>query len=334
MKEQDKFWELSTGKIFKELNPEEEKILNQLLKEKENQKTFAEIEKIHRGLKKSLPLQSASQSRSWEKVSGHFKLRKVHLLKSALKYAAILIVAFLAGVLIKTNLTSQPTPLVYAELKVPLGQMSEITLYDGTHVWLNSGTTLKYPNSFGTESREVFLNGEAFFNVKPSDIPFKVKLKKSEIEVLGTSFNVVSYAEERSSQITLIEGAVRINSVTGKEITRIKPKEQITIPDELENIKIKKVNTDFYTSWTEGKIEFDEERLFDIAFRLERWYNVEINFTSAEAEDLRFSGTVLKNKPFDQIIKAIGILLPVKIKYQNKLGEKDIITISINDKPM
>ena len=334
MKEQDKFWELSTGKIFNELNPEEEKDLTQFLGEDENQEIFAKIEKIHHGLKKSRPLQNVSPELSWGKISGHIHARKIQIFKSVLKYAAIMIFAFAAGTLIKTNPTSQPEFPVYAELKVPLGQMTEITLYDGTHVWLNSGTTLKYPDNFGKKNRNVILDGEAFFKVKHKEIPFKIKLKNSEVEVLGTSFNVISYTEENSSQVTLIEGSVQINSLSGKQMAKIQPSEQITIPDDLKKLNIKKVDTGFYSSWTEGKIEFEEERLADIAFRLERWYNVEINFTSKEAEDLRFSGTVLKNKPFDQIIKAIGLLLPIDIKYRNNLDNKDIIIISKKDMPM
>ncbi len=333
-KGQDKIWELSAGKIFNELDPEEEKDFVQLMGESENRKIFTKTKQIHNGLKSTRTLQDVSPALSWGKISKHINTSKIQFFKSVLKYAAIIIFAFAAGTLIKDNMELKQEPLVYAELKVPLGQMSEITLYDGTQVWLNSGSTLKYPNNFGKGNRDVYLNGEAFFKVRHNDIPFKVKLKKSEVEVLGTSFNIVSYEGESSSQVTLIEGSVQINCLSGKEMAKISPAEQITIPDDLKKINTKKVDTGFYSSWTEGRIEFEEERLTDIASRLERWYNVEINFTSSEAEGLRFSGTILKNKPFDQIIKAIGLLLPVEITYMNKLGEKDTVTISKINKPM
>ncbi|MCE4563437.1 FecR domain-containing protein [Maribellus sp. CM-23] len=333
METRDKFWELSTGKIFHELSPDEEQELMRLLEEGENGEVFESVEQIHEKLKKSHPLQNLSLPLSWKRISTSMKVRRVQLYRSVMKYAAILLVAFLAGILVKSQFPSTGIS-GYTELKVPLGQMSEVTLSDGTHIWLNSGTTLKYPNSFGDDSRDISLDGEAFFKVEHSKVPFVVKLKKSEVEVLGTSFNVVSYAEENSSQVTLVEGSVQINTLEGKAITRIKPSEQINIPDNLEGISIRTVNTDFYSSWIDGKIEFDEERLADIAFRLERWYNVKISFTSKDAENLRFSGTILKNKPFDQIIKAISLLLPVEIKYKNNLGIKDEVIISKIEKPM
>lgn len=333
MEKQDKFWELSAGKIFDELTPEEEQELSQLLGEGENGAVFKQVEDVHEGLKKSRALQNFSLKLSWARISDSMKVRRMQLYRSVFKYAAVLLVAFLAGILVKSQFPSTGIQ-AYTELKVPLGQMSEVTLCDGTHIWLNSGTTLKYPNSFGDDSRDISLDGEAFFKVEHSKVPFVVKLKKSEVEVLGTSFNVVSYAEENSSQVTLVEGSVQINTLEGKAITKIKPSEQINIPDNLEELTIKTVNTGFYSSWIDGKIEFDEERLADIAFRLERWYNVKISFTSKDAEDLRFSGTILKNKPFDQIIKAISLLLPVEIKYKNNLGIKDEVIISKIEKPM
>ncbi len=84
----------------------------------------------------------------------------------------------------------------------------------------------------------------------------------------------------------------------------------------------------FYQSWIAGQIRFDEERLADVARRMERWYNVEIKFADETTRNLRFTGTVLKNKPVDQSIQAISLLLPIRVKYENNLATKDVITIS------
>jgi transmembrane sensor len=91
---------------------------------------------------------------------------------------------------------------------------------------------------------------------------------------------------------------------------------------------VREVSTLFYESWINGQIKFDEERLADVARRLERWYNIEIRFKCKEASDIRFTGTVLKNKPIDQSMKAISLLLPIKVKYESNLASKDVITIS------
>lgn len=228
---------------------------------------------------------------------------------------------------------SKKSPLIIhgiPEIYVPLGQMSEMTLYDGTHVWLNSGTKLIYPNNFGKETREVKLEGEAFFKVNPGEIPFKVQIKNNTIEVLGTSFSAIAYPEDNYSQVTLIEGAIIIKDKADNKLAEMEPRQQINIPEDSNSeASLKLVDTRFYESWIEGMIQFDDEQLSEVARRLERWYNVQIIFTSKAASNLRFSGTVLKSKPIDQSMKAMSLLLPIKVEYQNNLANKDVITISI-----
>ena len=330
----NKFWELATGKIHEENNLAENRQLEELMKRTWNKNSFKQLQNIHDRLYKIKPLKEFSRGRSWGMINGYLREKRIHMVLSIGKYAAILLVAFLVGNLLRPLWDLSFEPESMAEISVPLGQMSELTLYDGTHVWLNSGTTLKYESNFGKKDRNVVLDGEAFFKVKHGKSPFRVKLKNSEIEVLGTSFNAVSYASEKNSYVTLVEGSVRINTLSGKKITTITPSEQAVIPENLQNIKVNQVDADFYYGWTEGKIIFDEERLADVALRLERWYNVEIRLEGKGTGDLRFSGTILKNKPFDQIVRTFQLLLPVKVNYQHSLQDKDVITISKQDMPM
>lgn len=326
---QDKIWELAASKVHQEAGKDETNEMEQLRQQPGNKKIIDNTRKIHADLQYTVPLYKTSETRSWGTISGYFRKKKIRFFLSVSKYAAIIILALLTGILMNhywSPLSNET--LTYSEVKVPLGQMAEITLNDGTHVWLNSGTTLRYAENFGNEAREVKLNGEAFFKVKKDEIPFKVKLNRSEIEVLGTSFAALSYKEDNFSQVTLVEGSVKVNNIGGEEITRLAPEEQIYIPGNPEDYSVKKVNTRFYESWTEGKIEFDDEKLSDVARRLERWYNVEIHFEQVEIGDLRFSGTILKNKPFNQIVKAFCLLLPVEVEYQNNIKNKDVIIIS------
>lgn len=334
-KEQNNFWELTVEKLFGEIDKEDEKKLKKFLEKTENQKELDRLTEIHNKLPQTRQLRDVSRSRSWSMINDYFRKKKIRLILEVSKYAAVIILAFFIGTIVSIDSDKRGETAKVTEINVPLGQMSEIKLYDGTEVWLNSGTTLKYPKNFGDNNRDVILNGEAFFNVKHSDIPFKVQLKNSEVEVLGTSFNVVSFAEEQYSQVTLVKGSVKLNNtLSGKEITRMKPSQQIILSDDLKQIDLKTVNTEFYKSWTEGKIIFQDERLIDITKRLERWYNVDIRLSNPEIGDLRFSGTILKNKPFNQIAKAFEILLPVKVDYQNNIGRKDIVTISKKQMPM
>jgi ferric-dicitrate binding protein FerR (iron transport regulator) len=332
--DQNKFWELAAGKIHGENEPSEAVELDDLLKKQENSSSFKQLQNIHDKLHKAKPLTGVSRERSWGKINGYFRAKRARIFVSVTKYAAILLVAFLLGNIFRSVWTLGPETGQMAEITVPLGQMSEVTLYDGTHVWLNSGTTLQYTDKFGKKNRNISLDGEAFFKVTHSKIPFRVKLKNSEIEVLGTSFNAISYKNENISYVTLVEGSVNINSLSGEKITTIKPSQQITIPENLKDTKVNSVNASFYYSWTEGKIVFEEERLEDVAARLERWYNVEIRLEGQGTADLRFSGTVLKNKPLNQIVKAFDLLLPVSVNYQNNLQSKDVLIISKQDLPM
>ena len=328
IKNEDKFWELSVGKIHNELTPNEKNYFDQILQDDDNKKLHQDIVKTNERIQKISFLQQVSIENSQHNISRFFNKKKISLFVNLSKYAAIMILAFAIGSLLNVEDHFKKENPQFAEINVPLGQMSEMTLYDGTKVWLNSGTTLKYENNFGQDSRNISLQGEAFFKVKPREIPFKIKLKNSEVEVLGTSFNVVSYTDDTFSCVTLVKGKVKINSTLGKEITQLKPSEQINIPDNLQDIKVKHVDTKFYSSWIEGKIVFEEQRLADIVEKLERWYNVDISFSDKEIGDYRFSGTILKSKPFNQITRAFELLLPVKIKYTQNLDKKDSILIS------
>ena len=323
-------WELTAAKVHKEADSSELDTLKELLKQQESQKIYNTVNRIHHKISKTKPLLESSAIESWEKINKYLIKKKLRFYLNISKYAAIIIIALGIGSLLDINRTSQPDiQTAITNVHVPLGQMSELTLSDGTHVWLNSGTTLRYSSSFGKESRKVELIGEAFFKVKKNETPFHVQIKQNDVEVLGTSFAAVAYPDEDFSQITLVEGTVQINDDSGKKIKQLKPRQQVNLPDDPnKTITTAEVNTTFYESWIYGEIKFDDECLADVARRMERWYNVEIRFTSDEVRNIRFTGTILKNKPIDQSMKAMSTLLDIKIKFENNLNTKDVITIS------
>jgi ferric-dicitrate binding protein FerR (iron transport regulator) len=220
------------------------------------------------------------------------------------------------------------SPLHFSEIRVPFGQMSQLVLSDGTQVWLNSGTTLRYPDKFGEKSRSVTITGEAFFNVaKMADKPFTINSTDLSIQVLGTSFNFSAYQEDSYSSVTLVEGKVAIQDKKGITIAQLLPGQMATKEKSSDIVNIKEVKTASYSAWTEGKIFFDDERLDHIAYKLKRWFNVEIAFDDPQLKSKRFTGTILKNKPVDQIMQALELLSPIHFKHQvNSIG-KDKITI-------
>jgi ferric-dicitrate binding protein FerR (iron transport regulator) len=327
---QDKIWELSASKVHNEAGDNDNTELEELLKHPENRKIYNDVNNFHQELPETELLAQSSASRSWQRITRYFNNKKVKLYLNITKYAAIIILAIGIGTLLQVNWKPVPEiPPVYTEVFVPLGQMSELTLSDGTHVWLNSGTTLRYANNFGEDARELELTGEAFFKVTKNEIPFKVQIKNNEVEVLGTTFAAEAYKDEDFSRVTLVEGSVQLNDFKGRTLKQISPNQQVTLPDDSrKTIKTAEVNTTFYESWINGEIKFDDEKLADVARRMERWYNVEIRFASEEAANVKFTGTVLKNKPIDQSMKAICVLLRLEAEFISNLDTKDVITIS------
>ena len=188
-------------------------------------------------------------------------------------------------------------------VKSPLGQMTELKLPDGTFVLLNSGSKIEYNTDFSQGQREIFLEGEAFFDVeKDTEHPFMVKSKVLDVRVYGTSFNVQAYPGEEIFSTTLVEGSISVMDKAGKEIAQLKPGDNASFAKDENRLIVQKVNTGIYTSWREGQVTFRNEKLKDIAKLIERWYNVEIIIRSEELGNERYFGTILKNKPIDQIL--------------------------------
>ncbi|MFV5696869.1 FecR family protein [Flavobacterium sp. ZT3R17] len=172
--------------------------------------------------------------------------------------------------------------LVYNTIKIPYGKRFELELSDGTIVHLNSGTTLKYPVRFiAGENRQVFLDGEAFFDVtKDKKHPFIVNADNLNIRVLGTHFNVSSYPEDNLTDVVLVEGSVGLYTANEKfdanKNTILKPGYKGSFNRKDNHIETKPVITDVYTSWMEGRLTFKNMSFNDITKKLERHYNVTI----------------------------------------------------------
>jgi transmembrane sensor len=323
----DSHWAKIAGKLHGELSNEEEAEFNQLISDSSNLHEFEKAQKIAQNLAKSGKIPVNGKVKSWEKVENDISTYKLHWIKEAIKYAAIIAVAFIAGNLLRPKVTTDQE-IRYSEIKVPFGQMSQVTLSDGTKIWLNSGTTLRYPEQFGEKSRSVSVDGEAFFQVaKMKDNPFTVNSAEMKVEVLGTSFNLSAYKEDAATSVTLVEGKVAIRNSEGKTIANLSPGQMSIKNKDSNTLDIKKVETAFFSAWTDGKIYFDDERLDQIAVKLERWFNVEISFDNEKLKAQRFTGTILKNKPVDQIMQALELLSSIRFNHKVNANGKDKISI-------
>lgn len=324
--EKSRLWDLLAARHRGELPTEEEAELQQLSRKFPEE--LSSLGRITTGLDHIKTASKVNQAQSWELVQKQIRRNQIRRLTfTSFKYAAIIIVSLLVGYLIQTNTIKQPNNQ-YAEVEVMYGQMGHLFLFDGTEVWLNSGSRLKYPSQFNQDERDVILEGEGFFKVaKNKHLPFKVKTRKMEVEVLGTSFDVCAYEDEDIITVVLEEGKVRLNQPNGKEIATMKPGELAELDKTGNELAIMKVNTSYYTNWKEGTLEFRGESLGEIAKRLERWYNVQITIEDPSLVDCKITGTVLRNKPVEQIMQAFEFLAPIRTQYISKPNQKDIINI-------
>jgi len=229
-----------------------------------------------------------------------------------------------AAALDKQAMAADPSKLIL-ELATPLGGIYQITLPDGTKVWLNAGSSLKYPMSFAKNERRVRLEGEAFFEVtKDSARPFKVLSKGQEIEVLGTAFNVNAYPDNTAIKTTLVKGKVKLsNDKRYSEAIYLLPGQQSTNTNN-GKIQLANVDTAPFTAWKEGLFYFDETPLSDALQQIGRWYNVEVKY-KGEVPQTHFYGRIKRSKPLRDVL---DVLEEGGLRFElSKSDEKNILYV-------
>ena len=213
----------------------------------------------------------------------------------------------------------------FADISVeaPLGSKTKLYLPDGTLVWLNAGSRMTYSQGFGVDNRKVELEGEGYFEVKRNEkIPFFVKTKDLQLQVLGTKFNFRDYPEDHEVVVSLLEGKVGLNNLLREE------KEAVLSPDERAVLNkanglltVASVTASNASQWTDGYLFFDEELLPDIAKELERSYNVKIHIANDSLKTFRFYGNFVRR---EQNIQEVLEALASTEKMQYKIEERNI----------
>lgn len=192
----------------------------------------------------------------------------------------------------------------YNTIETPKGGVWQIKLPDGSSVWLNAASSLTYPISFAKgKNRIVELKGEAYFEVsKDKEHPFVVKTAKQEVEVLGTHFNINSYADESEVKTTLLEGSVKVVPyLAGEQANVLKPGEQSIL--NAKGINIKEVDADEAIDWKNGYFMFNNERQESIMRKIARWYNVQIEYADASAKDVMYYGSISRFENVSKLLR-------------------------------
>lgn len=202
------------------------------------------------------------------------------------------------------------------EIYTKPGTRTKIELSDGTLVWLNDGTTFRYPESFSGKKREVFVDGEAYFDVR-SDLenPFVVNNPMMTTVVTGTHFNLHGYSADNYFEVTLQEGKVTLERNSQKLV--MKPGEQVQFDSRFETIVQKAVDPFDASAWVDGKLIFKDEKLTTAIKKLARWYNVEVIISEPEIDSYLLTGTIQDEK-LDQTLNMISLALPVKFEFKKE----------------
>ncbi|WP_316840213.1 FecR family protein [Pedobacter gandavensis] len=205
---------------------------------------------------------------------------------------------------VKDGSQSAGHPSEFNTISTPIGGTYQVVLPEGTKVWLNAASSIRFPASFdGLKERKVSLNGEAYFEVaKDKHKPFKVSGNQQEVEVLGTHFNVNAYSNEGPIRTTLLEGSVLMHFNNGPS-AKLKPGQQGTFNRGKWNIET--VNVAEVIAWQKGNFVFNDESLSTILRELERWYGVKVDYS--QVPDRKFSGVISKNVNLSKVLKMLEL---------------------------
>ena len=206
----------------------------------------------------------------------------------------------------------------FNELEVPRGGEYKVKLADGTLVYLNSATRMKYPVKFDGKERKVYLSGEAYFEVaKDPERPFFVEMEGVEVRVYGTSFNVNTH-QEGNIQTVLVKGSIGVKVLSSGMESMIRPGQMAEFKQGNTKVDVKDVNVAVYTDWKDGIFRFENQRLEDILTVLSNWYDVDVFYQTASVKELHFSGYMERYKDVSVILEAITLSTGVTFSIQGK----------------
>ena len=214
---------------------------------------------------------------------------------------------------LKYSLSALSSMSEWHTLRIPKGGEYKIVLDDGTEIWLNSASELKYPAHFVGNERRVQLTGEAYFQVARNEAaPFIVETRDMDVKVLGTSFNVSVYEDEESCHATLVEGRVEVNDkVNGEKVVLTPGKQALLRGGEM---TVREVNTKLYTLWRLDRFTFASEDMEGVIRKLSRWYNVDFFFANSSMKQKRFTGSLPKYADISQVLKMIEMTTDIKFE--------------------
>lgn len=218
--------------------------------------------------------------------------------------------------------------LVYNTLETPSGGKFQVVLPDGSHVWLNAESSIRYPAMFSETERKVEIKGEAYFEIaKDKRKPFRVVANQQLTEVLGTHFNINSYSDERLIKTTLFEGSIKVSTAKGDKVAFLKPGQQSQLMNNNDLNIVANSDLDEAIGWRNDLFQFNGTELSTIMRQLSRWYDVDVDFSRLPRRE--FVGVIPRNVPLSQVLRMLELTsnLKFKIVQANEKGGRRTIML-------
>lgn len=271
-------------------------------------------------------IKSIDVDNAYTKVTSRIKTQSqtTRIITIITRIAAVLTLPLLAFTIWSLFFQEKQTELAqneitWHEIQSPAGMRSHLVLPDGTDLWLNADSKIKYSIPFVRENRQVELTGEAFLKVvKNEKAPFLVNAGVASVKVLGTQFNVKAYPEDEQLEVALAEGSIEFTGTTtdGKKAeTTLVPNDFLTLNTSTGKVRLENKNLNKHISWVKNIIVFDETPMPEVAKTLERWYGVKVIIADAEINKYRFT-TTFENESLFRVLELLELSSPaIKIKY-------------------
>ncbi len=319
------------------LAPEEQERLNAWLNESgENQRHYMQLLNIWQSSHPAFDVDSIDVESAEKRVMS--QLDKPSLLQMPVwvwwqRIAAVLLlpVLLIMGYLMISRY-SQPKNLAYQDVSSPYGAISRVSLPDGSSVWLNSGSRLRFPSAFDGKERHVVLIGEGFFEVHADKShPFIVETAKMNVRATGTRFNVEAYSSDTLVAVTLVEGKVDVN-IEDKIRTNLQPDQRIVYNSNSHKYDLTNTDAQRWALWKDGKLVFRDEPLDEVFKRLSRAFNVDISVKDKTIAKQPYRAT-FEGESLDEILRLLKLTSPLryersgKVKLQNDTYRKEKIEV-------
>ena len=296
-----------------------------ILDNKENKSYFFQLKNIYDSFRYDKIQKEDEIEKSWNRMNNKiqrgqkqtkFPLPEKKVILMFTRYTAIILIGVLIGWGIKSNAKTENTQelsnLIYNEIKVEKnGKPNTLILSDGSKISMNSATNIRYPISFSKEKREIFLDGEAYFEIAEDiDKPFIIHLKQQDIKVLGTNFNVEAYKNAPYSIVTLASGSIALEMFNedGEHISQmlLKPNQKAYYDYIKGAISLESIDASHSKAWIKGEFKFQDEPLFLITKRLENYYGVKIHIENDDLKTIKYTGTLSFNQEIQNVLKIIN----------------------------